>query len=120
MNPSEEIDKQITELGGWRGELYAKLRKLINEADPNITQDWKWGTAVWKHNGNVCAVGAFKDHIKVNFFKGASLKDPRGLFNSGLEAKTTRAIDFFEGNTIDEAALKDLVREAVAHNVAKK
>src|SRR5258708_15033704 len=114
MTPSEQIDTQIANLSDWRGELFVKLRKLIHEADPGITEDWKWNTAVFTHNGNVCALGAFKDHFKINFFKGASLKDPHGLFNAGLEAKTSRAIDLYAGDKIDGKALQNLVREAAA------
>ena len=120
MNPSELIDKQIEDLADWRGQMMAQFRKLIHEADPDVTEEWKWDTAVWSHNGLVCAVGAFKDHLKINFFKGASLSDPQGLFNAGLEAKATRAIDFHESDKVDTSALKDLIRTAVAHNVADK
>jgi hypothetical protein len=116
--PSQLITNQIAELADWRGKMLARLRKLIHEADPDITEEWKWGTAVWSHKGNVVAIGAFKDHVKLNFFKGASLKDPKGLFNAGLEAKATRAIDFSEGDNIDASALKDLIRDAVAHNMS--
>ncbi len=117
MNPSERIDKQIAELADWRGQMVARLRKLILEADPDITEEWKWDTAVWSHQGLVCAVGAFKETEKMNFFQGASLEDPHKLFNAGLDAKKTRAIDFREGDTVDESALKDLIRATVAHNV---
>jgi hypothetical protein len=117
MNPSERIDKQIAELAGWRGQVVARLRKLILEADPDITEEWKWDTAVWSHKGLVCAVGAFKETVKMNFFQGAFLEDSHKLFNAGLDAKKTRAIDFHEGDTVDESALKDLIRTAVAHNV---
>jgi len=120
MNASKLIDKQIADLGGWRGKVFARLRKLINAADPGIVEDWKWNTAVWNRDGMVCAVGGFKDHVKLNFFKGASLADPRGLFNAGLEAKTTRAVDFNEGNKIDEPAIKNLVRAAIALNQKTK
>lgn len=120
MNPSELIDKQIADLADWRGELFARLRKLIRAADADIIEEWKWDTAVWTHNGMVCAVGAFKDHMKINFFKGASLEDPHGLFNAGLEAKATRAIDFHEGDTVDEPALTGLIRAAVAYNSASR
>jgi hypothetical protein len=116
LSASQLITNQIAELGDWRGHMLARLRQLILEAAPGITEEWKWDTAVWSHNGNVVAVGAFKDHLKINFFKGASLKDPHGLFNAGLEAKATRAIDLREGDTINEAALKELIRAAVAHN----
>jgi len=116
--PSQLITNQIAELADWRGKMLARLRKLIHEADSDITEEWKWGTAVWSHKGNVVAVGAFKDHLKINFFKGASLKDAHGLFNAGLDAKATRAIDLREGDKINEAALKDLIRAAVAHNIS--
>jgi len=118
LTPSQHIDNQIKELTDWRGKLLARLRKLVLESAPEITEEWKWDTAVWSHKGNVLAIGAFKDHIKINFFKGASLKDPKGIFNSGLDAKATRAIDLNEGDNIDESALKDLVRAAVAHNMS--
>ena len=117
MNPSERIDQQIAELNDWRGHMMTRLRKLILEADPDITEEWKWETAVWSHQGLVCAAGAFKQTIKMNFFQGAFLEDPQKLFNAGLDAKKTRAIDFREGDTVDESALKDLIRAAVAHNV---
>lgn len=118
MTPSQRIDDQIAELADWRGEMLARLRKLIHETSPDIAEEWKWGTGVWSHKGMVCSVGVFKDHVKLNFFKGASLADPHGLFNAGLEAKATRAIDFNEGDEIDEAALKDLIRSAVAYNLS--
>ena len=98
--------------------MLAQPRKLIHEADPELTEEWKWNTAVWTRNGLICAAGAFKDHVKVNFFKEASLKDPKHLFNAGLEAKATRAIDFTEHDKITEPALKALIREAVAYNSA--
>jgi len=116
--PLQLITNQIAELADWRGKLLARLRKLILEAAPDITEEWKWGTAVWSHKGLVCSAGAFKDHVKLNFFKGASLKDPKGLFNAGLDAKATRAIDFSEGDDIDASALKELIRAAVAHNMS--
>ena len=117
--PSEQIDKQIASLPDWRGQTMARLRKIINEADPNLKEDWKWDTPVWTAKGNVLALGAFKDHLKINFFKGASLEDPKGLFNSGLDAKASRSIDLHEGDSIDEQALKDLIR-AAAHSDAKR
>ncbi len=113
---SQLITKQIAELSDWRGAMIARLRKLILAASPGITEEFKWGTAVWSQNGLVCSAGAFKDHVKINFFKGASLKDPRHLFNAGLDAKGTRAIDFSKGDKVNEAALKDLIRAAVAQN----
>jgi len=115
-NASQLITKQIADLGDWRGRLLAQLRKAILEAAPEITEEWKWGTAVWANKGLVCSAGAFKDHVKLNFFRGASLRDPKGLFNAGLDAKTTRAIDFREGDKVDGSALKALIRAAVALN----
>jgi hypothetical protein len=120
MNPTERIDKQIAELADWRGPMFVQLRKLINEADPGITEEWKWETAVWSHQGLVCALGTFKNAVKMNFFQGALLEDPYKLFNAGLDAKKTRAIDFHEGDTVDEPALKELIRNAVTHNVGGK
>src|SRR5262245_18894920 len=117
-NASQLISDLIAKLGDWRGKLLAQLRKIILDAAPGITEEWKWGTAVWTNKGLVCSAGAFKDHVKLNFFKGASLKDPKGLFNAGLDAKGTRAIDFYEGDGIDTSALKALVRAAVAYNLA--
>jgi hypothetical protein len=117
-NPSQQITNYVAALDGWRGDMLARLRRLILEADPEIAEEWKWDTPVWSHKGNVVAIGAFKDHVKLNFFKGASLNDPHGLFNAGLEAKASRAIDLHEGDDIHESALKDLVRAAVAHNLS--
>jgi hypothetical protein len=119
VKTSEQITTHINEFADWRGKTLARLRKLILEAAPGLVEEWKWHTPVWSHNGNVVAAGAFQDHVKVNFFKGASLNDPHGLFNAGLEAKKTRAIDIYEGDVINEAALKDLIRAAVALNSAK-
>ena len=116
LTPSQHIDQYVKDLPDWRGKLVARLRTLILEAAPELTEEWKWDTPVWSHKGNVVAAGVFKDHVKLNFFKGASLKDPNGLFNAGLEAKTTRGIDIHEGEDINESALKDLVRAAVAYN----
>jgi hypothetical protein len=109
----------MTELGDWRGELLAKLRKLIHQADPDIVEEWKWDTAVFTHQGMLCATSAFKDHVKINFFKGAQLKDPQGLINNGLESKQHRSIDFNQNDDINETALIELIREAVALNVKK-
>ena len=114
MNPSEHITSHIDSLADWRGPLLTRLRRLIGAAGPGLVEDWKWSTPVWSGRGNVVAVGAFQDHVKINFFKGAALADPKGLFNAGLEAKATRAIDLHEGDRLDEAAFKDLVRAAVA------
>jgi len=119
MDASQLIDQRITELTDWRGKAFAQLRKIILATDTGIKEEWKWGTGVWTHNGLVLAVGAMKSAVKVNFFHGASLKDPHKLFNAGLEAKYTRAIDLFEGDKIDGSALKDLIREAVAYNTKK-
>jgi hypothetical protein len=113
---SQLITNHIAELTDWRGKMLARLRQLILAANPGLTEEWKWGTPVWSQKGNVVAVGAFKDHLKINFFKGASLPDPHGLFNAGLDAKATRAIDLHEGDKINEAALKELIRAAVALN----
>src|SRR5262249_50173102 len=115
---SQRITDLIAKLGDWRGKVLARLRKIILAAAPDLTEEWKWGTAVWSNKGLVCSAGAFKDHVKLNFFKGASLKDPKGLFNAGLDAKATRAIDFNEGDAIDASALKALIRAAVAYNLA--
>ncbi len=115
---SRQIDSYIQELGDWRGEKISQLRRWILEAAPELNEEWKWDTPVWSYKGNVVAAGVFKDHVKLNFFRGASLEDPRGLFNAGLDAKATRAIDIAEGEEISEAALKDLVRAAVAFNAS--
>lgn len=120
LPPSQQIDKQIMDLPDWRGKLLVRLRKLILSVSPDITEDWKWDTAVWVCSGNLVAGGVFKEHVKLNFFKGASLPDPKKLFNAGLDAKATRAIDIHENDKIDEAALKELVRAAVALNAAGK
>jgi len=118
LNPSQSITDRIAELPDWRGQVFARLRSLILEAAPGITEEWKWGTAVWTQNGLVCSVAAMKDHVKLNFFKGASLKDQQNLFNSGLDAKGTRAIDFSQNDSLDEVALKNLIRAAVAYNAS--
>ena len=117
LTPSQHIDKAIKDTPDWRGKMLARLRTLIHDALPEITEDWKWDTAVWTFKGNVVAGGVFKDHVKLNFFKGASLPDPKGLFNAGLEAKTSRGIDFSEGADINEPALKEPIRTAVAFNM---
>lgn len=120
MTPSQHIDNFIKELPDWRGKMIARFRKLVLKAAPELTEEWKWGVPVWAYNGNVVASGVFKDHVKLNFFKGASLKDSKKLFNSGLDAKATRAIDFAEDSEFDDAALRELVFEAVALNAAGK
>lgn len=116
--PSQRIDNHIKDLNDWRGKMLTRLRKLILQAAPELTEEWKWDTPVWSHKGNVVAAGVFKDHVKLNFFKGASLGDLRGLFNAGLDAKATRAIDIHEGEEIDEAAIRELVRTATALNAS--
>jgi hypothetical protein len=118
LSPSQRIDGRIAELADWRGRVFARLRKLVLDAVPGITEEWKWGTAVWTQGGLVCSAAAMKDHVKLNFFKGASLPDPKGLFNSGLDAKATRAIDFGEHAALDEPALMELIRAAAAFNAA--
>jgi hypothetical protein len=119
MNPSQRITDRIAELTDWRGAMLARLRQLVLEAAPGITEEWKWDSPVWAYQGNVVSAGAFKGYVKLNFFKGASLSDPHGLFNAGLEAKAMRAIDIHEGEIIDEDALKELIRAAVALNKEK-
>ena len=118
LTPSQEIDKFISDLTDWRGTWIKKFRAMILKTAPEVAEDWKWGVPVWTCKGNVVASGVFKDHVKLNFFKGASLPDPKKLFNAGLEAKATRAIDIAEGDTVDEAALKDLIRAAVDFNAS--
>ena len=118
--PSDLIDRHISELKDWRGPLASKLRKAIKQAGPGLQEEWKWGTPVFTSNGNVVALGVFKESVKLNFFKGASLPDPHGLFNGGLDAKTSRSIDLGKGDAIDDAALKELVRAAVAANAKKR
>lgn len=119
MDASKQIDKRIAETKDWRGKVMARLRKLIHEADPNMTEEWKWDSPVFSKGGMLCSIGSFKDHVKVHFFKGASLKDPKKLFNAGLEAKTMRAIDLAEGVKLDEKAFKELVKQAVEFNASK-
>ena len=116
LTPSQEIDKFINDLTDWRGKWIKQFRALILKTAPEVAEDWKWGVPVWTCKGNVVASGVFKDHVKLNFFKGASLPDPKKLFNAGLEAKATRAIDIAENDKVDEAALKDLIRAAVDFN----
>jgi hypothetical protein len=116
-SPSELIDARIEDLGDWRGEMLSRLRALIKEADPEVAEEWKWrGTPVWSHNGLICTGETYKNVVKMTFAKGASLKDPSGLFNSSLEGNARRAIDFHEGDKLDEKALKALIRAAVALN----
>jgi hypothetical protein len=115
------IDEKITELGDWRGKALARVRKLIRQADPEIVEEWKWkGTPVWSHAGIVCTGETYKNVVKMTFLKGASLPDPAGLFNSSLDGNVRRAIDIHEGEEVQEAPLKDLIRAAVALNVKGK
>lgn len=115
-SPAQLIDARIRELGDWRGELLSRIRRLVREADPEIVEEWKWEVPVWSHDGLICTGETYKQVVKMTFARGAALKDPAGLFNSGLAGKTRRAIDFHEGETIDEAALKALVCAAVTLN----
>ena len=123
---SASIDERIKELGDWRGKTLAKVREIIRQADPDIVEEWKWakatspGTPVFSHGGMVCTGEAYKSVVKMTFAKGAALKDPSGLFNSSLEGNVRRAIDIHEGDNINEAALKDLIRAAVALNLKGK
>ena len=115
------IDAKIKELGDWRGKTLAKVREIVHESDPEIVEEWKWrGTPVWSHGGIVCTGETYKKAVKLTFAKGAALEDPSGLFNSSLDGNVRRAIDIHEGGKIDEAALKDLIRAAVALNLEGK
>jgi hypothetical protein len=122
-NASQRIDERIAELGDWRGETLARVRAIIRDADPDVVEEWKWakktspGTPVWSHHGGICTGETYKSVVKLTFFKGAALKDPKGLFNSSLDGNVRRAIDIKESDTIDEGALQGLIREAVALNV---
>jgi hypothetical protein len=117
--PSELIDERIDELDDWRGEMLAHIRKLIKQADPEVVEEWKWrGVPVWEHAGIICTGETYKNYVKLTFAKGASLEDPKGLFNSSLEGNTRRAIDVHEGEKINDKALQALVREAVALNTS--
>jgi len=118
--PSQLIDARIKELDDWRGEMLSRLRSLVKEADPEVVEEWKWrGVPVWSHDGLICSGEIYKKVVKMTFAKGAALKDPSGLFNSSLEGNTRRAIDFHEGDDVDEEALKTLVRAAVTLNESK-
>ena len=118
--PSQLIDARIKELDDWRGEMLSRLRTLVKEADPEVVEEWKWrGVPVWYHEGMICTGETYKNVVKMTFSKGAALKDPSGLFNSSLDGNTRRAIDFHEGEKIDEEALKTLVRASVTLNKSK-
>jgi hypothetical protein len=118
-SPSQLIDARIKELGDWRGQTLARVRKLIKEADPDVVEDWKWrGVPVWYHDGMICTGETYQDAVKLTFAKGASLDDPSHVFNSSLDGNTRRAIDIHEGDTINEKALKALIRAAIALNTS--
>ena len=120
-SPSELIDARISELDDWRGEMLSRLRRLVKQADPEVVEEWKWrGTPVWSHDGIICTGETYKSVVKMTFAKGASLEDPSGLFNSSLEGNVRRAIDFHEGDKVDEKALKALIRSAVALNTSSR
>lgn len=118
-SPSQLIDEKIEELGDWRGAMLSRLRALIAQADPQVVEEWKWSGPVWSHDGVICTGETYKKVVKTTFAKGASLEDPSGLFNSSLEGNTRRAIDFHEGDEIDEAAFEALIRAAVALNTSR-
>jgi hypothetical protein len=118
QSASELIDKRIAELGDWRGETLSRMRKLIKEADPDVVEEWKWGGPVWSRDGLICTGETYKNVVKLTFAKGASLKDPAGLFNSSLEGNTRRAIDIHEGEEVDAGAFKALIRAAVTLNTS--
>ena len=119
-SPSELIDARIKELGDWRGELLARIRKVVKLADPDVVEEWKWrGVPVWYHDGMICTGETHKSVVKMTFAKGASVEDPAGLFNSSLDGNTRRAIDFHEGDKVDEKALKALIRAAIKLNTSR-
>jgi hypothetical protein len=119
-SPSELIDERIEELADWRGEMLSRLRALVKEADPDVVEQWKWrGVPTWEHDGIICTGETYNSIVKMTFAKGAALEDPAGLFNSSLEGNTRRAIDFHQGEKLNEKALKDLVRAAVTLNTSK-
>jgi hypothetical protein len=125
-NASKLLDERIRDLGDWRGKMLSKVRRIIKEADPDIVEEWKWvkptnpGTPVWSHNGGICTGETYQNVVKLTFFKGAALNDPSGLFNSSLGGKARRAIDIKENDSMNEDALKNLIREAVALNLQSK
>ena len=119
-SPSRMIDERIDELDDWRGKMLSQIRALIKQADPKVVEEWKWSVPVWSHDGLICTGETYKNVVKLTFPKGASLEDPSGIFNSSLEGKTRRAIDFHEGEKIDKKALKGLIRAAVALNTSRE
>ena len=119
-SPSKLIDGRIAELGDWRGKMLRHVRHLIHQADPNILEEWKWSVPVWSAEGIICTGESYKTHVKLTFIKGASLKDPKGLFNSSLDGNARRAIDLRENDKLDETAFKELIREAVKLNATRK
>jgi hypothetical protein len=120
QSASELISKRIAELGDWRGETLGRMRKLIKQADPDVIEEWKWMNPIWSHGGIICTGESYKNHVKLTFAKGASLRDPAGLFNSSLDGNTRRAIDICSGEEVDASAFKALVRQAVALNISGK
>ena len=121
QSASELISKRIAELGDWRGETLGRMRKLVKEADPDVVEEWKWmGTPIWSHDGIICTGESYKSVVKLTFAKGASLKDPTGLFNASLDGRVRRAVDIHEGEDVDDSAFTSLIRQAVALNSAGK
>lgn len=120
MNASEKIDRYIAETADWRGEILTQLRRLVRETDPEIVEEWKWNSPVWSSGGQICSASAFKKHVGMNFFQGAFLDDPQALFNGGLDSKKSRTVIFYEGDTVNEVALQELIRAAINHNKGEK
>jgi hypothetical protein len=120
QSAAELISKRIAELGDWRGDALGRMRQLIKQADPDVVEEWKWGNPVWSHDGIICTGESYKNHVKLTFAQGASLKDPARLFNSSLDGNVRRAIDIHEGEKVDASAFKALVRQAVARNGSSK
>jgi hypothetical protein len=120
MNTSKQIDKYIADISDWRGEIVAQLRQLVLKTDPEIIEEWKWNSPVWSSGGHICSASAFKKHVGMNFFQGAFLDDPHTLFNGGLESKKSRTVIFYKGDTVNEAALEELIRAAINHNKGEK
>jgi hypothetical protein len=119
MTATQQIDEQIERLGDWRGTLMAQLRSLILQTIPDVQEEWKWQTGIWAYDGMICAIAPFQDHVKINFFQGAYFEDATSLFNSGLEAQASRAINFFKGDVLPEKQLADLIRTAANYNTAR-